>query len=371
MNITLERDQLLNALGVVHRIVPKKADIPILQNVLLDAGPLTITANDCDMMGTAVLAGQAGTSSDRITVPGHTLYDIVRKFPAGATINAALEGPKGPLIVKSGRSRFSLQTLPAEDFPDFSIGEMSHHFFIPGATLAKLIGRCEFAICTEPTRFYLNGIYLHVVDGPDGPMLRLVATDGLRLAQVQTIAPPEAEGMPSVIVPRFFVSEMKRIAETAGDVEISLSKNKIRISNGKGTVLVSKLIDAQFPDYQRVIPSSHSRTAVIERACLETALDRLLTIAEGKQNAVKFAFKEDQLELTHTNPDRGFASEEIDASMTGDDFEIGFNGRFVLDVLGAAGGERIILKMGEPGAPGVFHPEDDENALFVCMPMRV
>lgn len=370
MDITLERDQLLTALGAVHRIVPKKATIPILQNILLDTGALTVTATDLDMMGSTVLAGQAGASQERTTVDGHTLYDIVRKMPEGGSINAVLESTKGPLILKCGRSRFTLQTLPAEDFPDFSIGEMSHHFSIPGATLAKMVTRCDYAISTEETRYYLNGIYLHVVDGRDGPMLRMVATDGHRLAQVQTVAPEGTDGMPGVIVPRHFVGEIKRMAESTANVDVSLSTNKIRISNGNGTVLVSKLIDGSYPDYPRVIPTQNSKTVVIERAELESALDRLMTLAEGKNNTIKFAFSEDRIELTHNNPDKGHAVEEIDGAFTGDDLQIGFNGRYVLDTLAAAGGERIIMKMNDAGTPGVFHPEEDENALFVCMPMR-
>jgi DNA polymerase-3 subunit beta len=371
MDISLNRDQFLIALGVVQRIVPKKAPVPILQNVLLDAGSLTITGTDFDMMGTAVVEGQAGTSQERITVPGHTLYDIVRKLPAGSTIDAVLKDKKGPLTIKCGRSRFSLQTLPAEDFPDFSVGDMSHHFSMAGAMLAKLIGRCEFAMGTDDNRHYLNGIYLHVVSGREGPMLRLVATDGHRLARIEVPAPEGAEGMPGVIVPSWFTAEMKRVAESAGDVDISLSPNKIRISNNRGIVLVSKLVDGDYPDYERVIPAGNSHTVVIERAELEKAVDRVLTIAEAKAHAIKLAFADDRIEITHRNQNADSAVEEIDAPFDGEELTVGFNGRYLLDILGAAGGERIIARLGDPGAPGIFLPEDDDRALFVCMPMRV
>ncbi|WP_404291494.1 DNA polymerase III subunit beta [Microvirga sp. RSM25] len=371
MDITLDRDQLLIALGVVQRIVPKKSPVPVLQNILLDAGPLTITGTDFDMMGSAVVEGQAGTSAQRITIPGHTLYDIVRKLPPGGAINASLKDEKGPLVIKCGRSRFTLQTLPAADFPDFSVGDMSHHFSISGQMLAKLISRCEFAMATDEQRHYLNGIYLHVVSGQDGPMLRLVATDGHRLARLEVPAPEGAEGMPGIIVPSYFTAELKRVAEAAGDIDVSLSSNKIRISNNKGIVLVSKLIDGNFPDYERVIPAGNDRTVVIERAGLEKAVDRVLTIAEAKAHAIKLAFANDRIEITHRNQNADSSAEEIDAAFDGQAMTVGFNGRYLLDILGAAGGERIIARLGDPGAPGIFLPEDDESALFVCMPMRV
>lgn len=248
---------------------------------------------------------------------------------------------------------------------------MNHHFSMQGPTLAKLIGHCGFAVSTEETRYYLNGIYLHLASGPDGPMLRLVATDGHRLAQVQVIAPPGTEGMPSVIVPRFFLPEMQRIAEAAGEVEISLSVNKIRVGSRNGTVLVSKLVDGAFPDYQRVIPRGNDKIAVIERSILEGALDRVLTIAATKSSAVKMSLDAGRMEITHSNPDAGSAVEEIDIAYDGEQIEVGFNGRYLLDMLNAAGGDRIVMQLGEPGTPGLFHPEDDENALYVCMPMRV
>lgn len=369
MDISLARDPLLNALGTIQRILPKKDEVPILQNVLFDAGALTITGTDREMVATAVVEGQAGTATDRITVPGHLLHDIVRKLPSGCTVDVKLESPKGPLIVKSGRSRFSLPTLPAEDFPDFTVGEMTHHFTIDGRALAKLIGTCEFAMANEVARFFLNGIYLHLVEGRDGPMLRMVASDGLRLAQAEILAPSGTEGMPGVILPRPFVAEMKRLAEAGGDIEIALSASKIRIGNGKGTTIVSKLVDHGYVDYQRAIPSDNDKTAVIDRAELEKALDRVLTVTDGKPYLVSLSFTGGILEITHKAKD-GEAFDEVDAAFTGAALAIGFSGRFVLDILGAAGGERIVLKLKDPGSPGVFHPEDDENALFVCMPMR-
>lgn len=368
MDISLARDPLLNALGTIQRILPKKDEVPILQNVLFDAGALTITGTNREMVATAVVEGQAGTATERITIPGHLLHDIVRKLPAGCTIDLKLENPKGPLIVKSGRSRFSLSTLPAEDFPDFTIGEMSHRFSIDSQKLASMIGACEFAIANETARFYLNGIYMHLADGGEDPMLRMVASDGLRLARVETLAPDGAEDMPGIILPRPFVVELKRLAEAGGEIEVALSTSKIQVGNGKGITIVSKLIDHDYVDYERVIPSASDKTAVIERAELEKALDRVLTVSDGRPYSVTLSFTEDRLEVTHKAKD-GQAADEVDATFTGEAFEIAFNGRFVLDILNAAGGERIILKMNDPKSPGVFHPEDDENALFVCMPM--
>lgn len=366
MNLTFERDALLQALGTVDKLVERKATIPILSNVLLDPGPLQITGTDLDIMGTVTVEGQAGAASTPITVAAHTLFDIVRKLPAGGQIEITQPAPGEPLAIRCGRSRFALPTLPAEDFPDLASGELPHTFTIEGKILAAMIERVEFAISTEETRHYLNGIYWHVA----GDKLRMVATDGHRLARVDTAAPDGAAGMPGIIVPRKAVSEIKRLAASAGVIEVALSEAKIQV-RAKATVLTSKLIDGTFPDYERVIPSGNDQTLALERAPLASAIDRVMTVCTDSR-AVKLAAGPDGLALTVRNAETGASgSEEIEAAYEGPPIEIGFNGRYMADILDAAGGDTVVCKVGPPGAPLLFHPVDDEDALFVLMPMRV
>src|SRR5215475_16145413 len=255
MKVTVERAELLKSLGHVHRVVERRNTIPILANVLIRAerSKLALKATDLDLEVVETVAAEVN-SGGVTTVPAHMFYEIVRKLPEGTQIVLEAAGDRAVMSIRAGRSRFTLQTLPDSDFPDLAAGDMTHKFTVGAADLKRLIDKTQFAISTEETRYYLNGIYLHAVSAGNHLMLRAVATDGHRLAQVELAAPPGAEGMPSIIVPRKTVGEVQRLIDNStGEIAIELSQSKIRLSLD-GVVLTSKLIDGTFPDYTRVIP---------------------------------------------------------------------------------------------------------------------
>ena len=262
MKVTVERAELLKSLGHVHRAVERRNTIPILANVLIraDRAKLSLKATDLDLEVTDTIAAEVAPAGST-TVPAHMFYDIVRKLPEGAQMVLESSADRAALSIRAGRSRFSLQTLPESDFPDLAPGEMTHKFSIKAAELKRLIDKTQFAISTEETRYYLNGIYLHAASTAQQPTLRAVATDGHRLAQMELELPKGATGMPGMIVPRKTVGEVQRLLED-GETEIAveLSPGKIRFTVGD-VILTSKLIDGTFPDYGRVIPLKNDKNS--------------------------------------------------------------------------------------------------------------
>ena len=383
MRLTIERSNLIRSLARMTRVVERRNTIPILSNVALtaDAEGLRMKATDLDLEVTERVRARVEAEGS-ITVPAHLLHDIVRKLPDGAEVMLRTgEGAKGGsgggdggMTVAAGRSNFRLQTLPGEDFPDLTAGDFTHSFAMPAAELAGMIDRTAFAISTEETRYYLNGIYLHVMEG----MLRAVATDGHRLARAEVEAPEGTEGMPGIIVPRKTVGEVQKLlgaaqpgeeGETAR-VRVELSDAKIRFTLGD-TVLTSKLIDGTFPDYQRVIPTANDKALTLDRHGFASAVDRVATVSSERGRAVKLAVKDGQMTLSVNNPDSGSAEEELAVGYDDDPIEIGFNARYLLDIAGQIGGEEAVFMLNDAGSPTLIRDKGDEGALYVLMPMRV
>jgi DNA polymerase-3 subunit beta len=375
MRATVERSHLLRSLSHVHRVVERRNTIPILSNVLLkaDGGRLTLKATDLDLEVTESVAAEVGRGGGT-TVPAHILHDIVRKLPDGAEISLDT-GDGAQLALKSGRSRFTLQILPESDFPDLTTGEFPTRFSLPAATLKKLIDRTQFAISTEETRYYLNGIYLHVVTVGKKPMLRAVATDGHRLAQAQVDAPAGSEKMTGVIVPRKAVGEIQKLVEGVdGDVGVEISDTKIRVTipaSGGDVVLTSKLIDGTFPDYARVIPQGNDKVLKVDRGEFADAVDRVSTISSERGRAVKLGLTDGKMTLSVNNPDSGSATEELGVDYGGDDIEIGFNSRYLLDVAAQLETGTAEFRFADPGSPTLILDDGAADALYVLMPMRV
>lgn len=360
MKITVEHSELLKVLSHVHGVVERSTILPILSNVLLraDDGKLFVRATDLDLDVTdSVSADTAKTGAT--TVPAVVLRNIVRKLPKNGTVTLETKGDT--IKVQSGRSRFSLNTLPESDFPNLSSGEFSHRFTIAASDLKRLIGKVQFAISTETTRYYLNGIYLHAVE----KALRAVATDGHRLAHFEMPIPDGAEGMPGVIVPIKAVSEVSALLD-GGDVTIDVSRNKIRFTIGN-VVLTSKLIDGTFPDYSRVIPVGNDKRLELDKRELGQAVDRVCVVLGESGRAVKLSLTQSLLVLSVTNPDSGSATEELDVSYGDESFDIGFNSRYLLDVLSHIDGDKAVLNLAGPGNPALI---PDGDALYVLMPMR-
>ncbi len=372
MKVTLERNHLLKSLGHVHRVVERRNTYPILANVLIKAADdgLDLRATDLDIEVTEHVPAMIGTPGTT-TVPAHTLYEIIRKLSDGAEVKLETDGSE-QMSITSGRSRFHLACLSPEGFPDLKSGSFSHTFSMPAAALLELIERTQFAISNEETRYYLNGIYFHTITSDQTEVLRAVATDGHRMARAETTAPEGAAGMPGIIVPRKTVSEVQKLLDGAeGDVEVELSDTKIRFSVG-GVVLLSKLIEGTFPDYDRVTPKNNDKLMSVDRATFATAVDRVSTIAsERGGKAVKLSAGSGQLELSVTNPDHGTASEELAVEFEPDSFEIGFNARYLLDIVGQIRSENVSFLFNDSGSPTLVQEEGDAKALYVLMPMRV
>jgi DNA polymerase-3 subunit beta len=372
MKVTVERAELLRSLSHVHRVVERRNTIPILANVLIRAerSKLAFKATDLDLEVIETVPAEVSPGGVT-TVPAHMFYEIVRKLPEGTQVVLEASGDRAVLTVRAGRSRFTLQTLPEADFPDIAAGDMTHKFTLGAADLKRLIEKTQFAISTEETRYYLNGIYLHTAGTGPNLMLRAVATDGHRLAQVELAAPAGAEGMPGVIVPRKTVNEMQRLIEDANaEIAVELSASKIRFTLGN-VVLTSKLIDGTFPDYGRVIPLGNDKLLEVEKKEFEQAVDRVSTIASERGRAVKLSLTGGRLVLSVTNPDSGSANEELDVVYEADPIDIGFNSRYLLDIAAQIEGDTAVLRLADPGSPTLVQDKDSKGALYVLMPMRV
>ena len=371
MRVTLERSNLLKSLNHVQRVVERRNTIPILSNVLLkaDEGVLTLKATDLDIEVTETTPASI-EQSGATTVSAHMLYDIVRKLPDGSEVMMAVSDDNGLSLV-SGRSQFRLQMLPESDFPDLTAGEFSHTFRMACEDFKTLIDRTQFAISTEETRYYLNGIYFHTVEDEGELKLRAVATDGHRLAQAQTTAPDGSAGMPGIIVPRKAVAEVQKLLEEPdASVTVELSETKIRFTVNQ-VVMTSKLIDGTFPDYNRVIPSGNDKELVLDRATFASAVDRVSTISSDRGRAVKLSLTDGQLVLSVNNPDSGSAEEEIAVGYGADALDIGFNSRYLLDITNQLSADETTFMLADPGSPTLIREKGEAGALYVLMPMRV
>ena len=371
MKFTIERATLLKALGRVQSVVERRNTIPILSNVRIEAGDglLGLNATDMDLDVIDQISASVETPG-ATTAPALTLYEIVRKLPDGSQVEFD-SGEGDQLVIRSGRSRFTLTCLPTDEFPVMSGGDLPHTFSLPAAEIRGLIDRTRFAISTEETRYYLNGIYLHAAERNGAPVLRAVATDGHRLASVEGPLPAGAEGMPGIIVPRKTVSELHRLIEdTVDDVAVELSETKIRFTFDS-VILTSKLIDGTFPDYERVIPSGNDKELIVQCKPFAEAVDRVSAISSEKSRAVKLALSPGVLVLSASSPDQGSATEELEVSYDGDAMEIGFNSRYLLDITGQIEGDSARFTLADAASPTILSEIEDTSALYVLMPMRV
>jgi len=367
MKATIERATLLKSLSHVQSVVERRNTIPILSNVLIEArddNSIRLMATDLDLqVDESVPANveQPGAT----TVPAHTLFDIVRKLPEGSQVE--LNVAEGKMQLSAGRARFNLSTLPRDDFPVISEGELPTRFELPAATLRQIIDKTRFAISSEETRYYLMGIFLHIADD----QLKAAATDGHRLARIVLPKPDGADGMPDVIIPRKCVAELRKLLEEVeGTVEVSLSPTKIRFGLGSA-VLTSKLIDGTFPDYNRVIPTANDKLLKLDPKTFSAGVDRVSTIASEKTRAVKMSVDRDKVTLSVTSPESGTATEELPADYGSDTIEIGFNAKYLLDILSEIEGDTVEVHLADAAAPTLLRENDKSNALYVLMPMRV
>lgn len=372
MKLVIERAALLKSLGHVQSVVERRNTIPILSNVRIDAakGKLSLHATDMDIeIAETTTADVSKTGAT--TAPAHTFYEIVRKLPEGSQVEITSSGDGGQVTLSAARSRFNLACLPVEDFPAMAGGDLAHSFTFTAADLRALIDRTRFAISTEETRYYLNGIYLHAAKSDGVQVIRAVATDGHRLARVEAPLPEGAAGIPGVIVPRKTVAELRRLIEEAdGDISISLSDAKIKFAFDN-LVLTSKLIDGTFPDYERVIPSGNDKVLEADRKAMFDAVDRVSAISTEKSRSIKMACDKGTVTLSASSPEAGSAVEEIEASYSAGQLEIGFNSRYLLDILQQIEGDAARFSMSDAASPTIIRDVADASAVYVLMPMRV
>jgi len=372
MKLTIERAALLKALSHVQSVVERRTTIPILSNVLLrvDAGRLFLSATDMDIEIVEAVPARVEREG-RTTAPAHTLYDIVRKLRDGAQIEIEAQGERGEMVLRSGRSVFTLACLPPEDYPVMTSGELPHAFVLAAAELRQLIDRTRFAISTEETRYYLNGIFIHATKNNEVPVLRAVATDGHRLARVEIVLPEGAAGMPGIIVPRKTVIELRKLVdEGEAEVQIALGETKIRAAIGDAA-LTSKLIDGTFPDYDRVIPANNDKILEVDCKTFAEAVDRVSTISTERSRAVKLTIDRSSLVVSATSPENGTAVEELEVRYQSSPIEIGFNSRYLLDITEQIDGEGAQFALSDAGSPTLVRDSADASALYVLMPMRV
>jgi DNA polymerase III subunit beta len=371
MKATIERATLLKSLGHVQSVVERRNTIPILSNVLIEAsadGTIRLMATDLDLQINETLEAASVEIAGATTVSAHTLFEIARKLPEGSQVS--LTAADGKMAINAGRYNSSLPTLPRDDFPVIAEGDLPTRFELPATTLKEIIDKARFAISTEETRYYLNGIFFHVTDDAM-PVLKAAATDGHRLARVTVPRPEGAAGMPDIIVPRKCIAELRKLLdEVDGSVEVSLSASKIRF--GMGTALLtSKLIDGTFPDYSRVIPTGNDKILRIDPKSFLEGVDRVATIASEKTRAVKMALDTDKITLSVTSPENGAAVEEVPGDYKSTSFEIGFNARYLMDILQQVEGDTVEVHLADAAAPTLIRENDKASALYVLMPMRV
>jgi len=372
MKLNIERAALLKAMSRVQGVVERKNTIPILANVLIEADKegVSLRATDLDIEIVERIPAMVETPG-ATTAAAHLLHDIVRKLPEGAQITLQADAERGRLDIQAGRTSFWLATLPREDFPMMASSEYACSFSTPAPLLRRLFDKSKFAVSTEETRYYLNGVYLHPADANGTPVLRAVATDGHRLARIDAELPQGAEDAPPVIVPRKTVGELRKLLDQdEAGITISVSPTKIRFAT-EGLTLTSKVIDGAFPDYARVIPVANERRLELDAAEFAAAVDRVATVSQERSRTVKLTMEADQLRLSVNAPDSGSAAEELVVAYHDEPMEIGFNAKYLLEIAGQIDRENAVFLFADPGAPTLVREGDDDTAVYVVMPMRV
>jgi DNA polymerase-3 subunit beta len=368
MKIIIDKSKLLKPLSHIQSVVERKNTIPILSNVIISANDdkLSLSATDMDIDILEKINCNV-INSGSVTVTAHILYDIVRKLTDGSEVE--IEYNDGTASLTSNKSKFQLPVLPVEDYPTLSKGDFPISFKLTVGELSRLIDKTKFAISMEETRYYLNGIFIHKHE----KTLVAVATDGHRLARTTIPLPSGGEIIKGAIIPRKAIFEIRKLIEDYAedsDLSISLSDSRIKIFAGE-TTITSKLIDGNFPDYEKVIPVDNSNVLILDCQSLTESVDRVSTIFSDKSKSVRMTLSPNKLTLEANSPDTGSASEEIEINYSSDEIGIGFNARYLLDVTSQIGTGNIKIALKDSGAPALISVPDDPESLFVLMPMRV
>lgn len=369
LNIVLEKNHLMKALSHCQGVVERRNTVPILAHVLLETqgDHLKITATDLEIAFIETLPAHV-KSHGSATVSAHLLFDVVRKLPEGSQIELKLTEAGDFLHLQSGRSTYNFSCLSPLDFPMMTMENLPSTFKIHAAEFSRLIDKTRFSMSTEETRYYLNGIFFHKTH--DG-FLRAVATDGLRLARAQVELPPETPDLPEVIISRKTIHEIRKlIDEVPEEVTLSLSENQVRFVVGS-SVLISRLIEGKFPDYEKVVPLHNDN--VLEVAVKEFAesIDRISIMSTDKLRPVKIRVEGTVMVISAHSMDTGNAVEEIEVKYEGTPVDFGFNTRFILDITQQISSDSLQLLIGDESQAIIAQDSADPSAIYVLMPMRV
>lgn len=381
MDFVIEQRVFQKALARCSAVVEKRNTIPILANLLLEAEAsiVRVTSTDLDTTLIEEMAAEVKTPG-KTTVAATMLHEIVRRFPGGAQVHVLLDAQGEGLEVSSGRARFRLATLSADDFPAAPTENLSHRFVLPAQQLAQLLESTSFAVSHDESRYYLSGVYLHVdplapAEGSESqtpPQLCAVATDGHRLARCVLPAPSGSQGMPSIIVPRKTVAELRRLAEedSAAEIALEVCETLICCTQGRSRLL-SRLIDGNFPDYHRVIPSGNDKICTLDPQVFLQAIERVAVMATDRSKAVRLGFSAGCVTLSASDGGGGTANEEIEASYDHASLELGFNSRYLLEIVRQIDDKTMRLALLDENAPALISAQAEGAAFYVLMPMRL
>lgn len=383
MKVIIGRAELLKALHRAKSVIEKRSTVPILSNILIEAGhgnDLMLSSTDLDLSINESLEAERVEEAGAITVPAQMFFDIISRLPEGCSPELSFNAGKGegnvPFNIKANRSTFRLSTLPAEEYAEIKKNRLPYSFTIKASDLAGLIERTKYAISLEESRYYLNGIYLEVLLKGENTFLRAVATDGHRLAKAEvphiqfrtTLEDFPAHG---IIIPQKTINEVTKLLDSkVGEIIVAFSSKSISFTSG-GIHLQSRLIDGSFPDYEKVIPVDNPYFLKVDTKLFSDAVDRVSVMAADKTNTIKLMIQEKFLMLSSSNPETGTAFEEIEISYTGESFEAGFNARYLLEAARHVKGDTLTIALHDAASAILLLDEKEPGLAFVVMPMRV
>jgi DNA polymerase-3 subunit beta len=362
------RQVLLKAISNVNGVVEKRNTIPVLQNIKIDAkdNKVVLFATDMDILVTSTFESVFMKKGGTTTVSSQMFFDIIRKIPDPSNITI-LQESESILQIKSGRSKYNLPCIDAGEFPNLSGDELDEEVEIEAEKLAKMIDKTRFAISNDETRYYLNGLFLQSIKNDSAFELRTVATDGHRLAL--SFMASDLKTSFGVIVPKKSVSEIRRIIDNKEKIRLAVSRVKIKISTGQ-TTIISKLIDGEFPDYDKVLPKNNTQIALINKKTFFDCVDRVSTVASDKHRSLKLIIQNGKMSLQVNTNDGSFAYEELDVNYSGNLIETGFNSRYLLDIIGQIDKDELLMRFKDNISPALIEARD-MTSVFVIMPVRV
>ena len=375
MEFKINSTDLLKALSHIHGIVEVRHTLPILSNIILEAkdDKLILSSTNLDIYCSDKIKAEV-LKSGEVSVSAVTFFEIIKRLPSGSEVLMIMEEGENEIRLTCGRSKFNLSTLKTDDFPIISDSDLSTNFVLSADELIRIIDKTKFAVSNEETRYYLNGIFLHMAERNSIQFLRAVATDGHRLAQYDIPLPQGAEDITGIIIPKKTIYELRKVLDDAnGDVSVSLNENKIKFSFNDLKV-VSKVIDGTFPDYTKVIPQKNDKNFKTNNSELKNAIDRVSAVAaneESKSKAIKFCIENNSLSLSVESQSKGSANETIDVNYGGDKVDIGFNSKYIIDICNEVDGDEISISLSDSISPAIILDKTDENLFFVLMPMRI